>query len=659
MGSAELDIDVTGKFDENTVQDLLGEKVNQSDLSDDQKQAARENINQGFSFIGFLKKHAAKIAGVAVIITIGIVAFPFPGVGLVITTVCIVTLVGIATMLIFDDNTALIQPDKEKTDTSTDQTEPQKSNQSTEPDDKNVASTHSRAQPPTKEHLKETERLKEIDRSHYPPGSSKPYGQGGSDEGRRRSPIPDWQHKPYQPNLSDADPDRKDVEFPEWKHHPYTVNEDVDFGPRSRGPSVEPGKEGDGRGAPPPPSLRRTGRPQSSPDRPDGQGPDGEKRNRQPIRDWQHKPYQPNLSDADPDRKDVEFPEWKHHPYTVNEDVDFGPRSRGPSVERAEEDDGRGAPPPPSLRGTGRPQSSPDRPDGQGPDGEKRNRQPIRDWQHKPYQPNLSDADPDRKDVEFPEWKHHPYTVNEDVDFGPRIRGPSVEPGKEGDGRGAPPPPSLRGTGRPQNSPDRPDGQELDEELKPDSGDELQFHQASQSIDDEIQALGDLLAGMEDEMEPQQDTGYVSDLDDSSLNPDGHRQEEDYSDYGSEYGDDAGADFNLRMQIHKAAQSQSGALEQDGFQHGSLAKPLQSDVVSPKSVLTELQEKIFKHGMNSPGFAASLKQIHKDGTFLGQREICQFARKEILKRNKEMGMVETDLDDWSKVWDALNNKSLY
>ena len=112
LGSVEFEL--TGKLDEGLQKDLLEDAVGQSDLNADQQQAARENINQGFSFIGFLKKHAAKIAGVAVIITIGIVGFFVPGVGPVITTVCIVTLVGIATVLIFDDNTALIQPDKKK-----------------------------------------------------------------------------------------------------------------------------------------------------------------------------------------------------------------------------------------------------------------------------------------------------------------------------------------------------------------------------------------------------------------------------------------------------------------------------------------------------------------------------------------------------------------
>ena len=280
-----------------------------------------------------------------------------------------------------------------------------------------------------------------------------------------------------------------------------------------------------------------------------------------------------------------------------------------------------------------------------------RNRQPIPDWQHKPYQPNLRDADPEVDLDSFPEWEHHPHEVNKNVNFGSRSRGPSVERAEEDDEQGAPQPLSLEGAGRPQHRPDRPDGQGRDEELKPGSGEELQFHQASQPVDDELQVLSDLLA----EVESQQDLGYVSDLDELTLNAEEHWQEEEYSDHGSKYGDDGRLDLNL--QIHKAAQSKTDELRPDGFQHRSLVTPSKSDLDQKKEVLTEFQEVIFKHGMNSPTFAASLKEKDKDGTFLGQREICQIARKEILKRNK--GMVETDIDNWSKVWKALNDKSLY
>ena len=84
--------------------------------------------------MGFLKKHIKKIAGVTVIITIAVVGFFIPGVGPVITTVCIVTLVGIATVLIFDDDTALVQPDKEETNTPSKETDTEKSNNSSDPE---------------------------------------------------------------------------------------------------------------------------------------------------------------------------------------------------------------------------------------------------------------------------------------------------------------------------------------------------------------------------------------------------------------------------------------------------------------------------------------------------------------------------------------------
>ena len=54
LGSVEFE--VSGTLDEDLQKDLLEDKVSQSDLNDDQKQAAAENIDRGLQCFGFSKK---------------------------------------------------------------------------------------------------------------------------------------------------------------------------------------------------------------------------------------------------------------------------------------------------------------------------------------------------------------------------------------------------------------------------------------------------------------------------------------------------------------------------------------------------------------------------------------------------------------------------
>ena len=59
----------------------------------------------------------------------------------------------------------------------------------------------------------------------------------------------------------------------------------------------------------------------------------------------------------------------------------------------------------------------------------------------------------------------------------------------------------------------------------------------TRTIDDELTQLNALVAEMDDAQELQQDSGYASDTDYVTPNAGGHRLEEEYSDYGSDYGD--------------------------------------------------------------------------------------------------------------------------
>ncbi len=182
------------------------------------------------------------------------------------------------------------------------------------------------------------------------------------------------------------------------------------------------------------------------------------------------------------------------------------------------------------------------------------------------------------------------------------------------------------------------------------------------SDDDAQEKQLDLVDPSEDEQDLQQDSGYESGHDlldikqDADVLGESRSRGTDDSDYGSNYGDESDQDEKLQMH-ENLAQLHLGESGQENTHNQKLIERSDSGKEEGNPKLTPFQMHIFKHGMDAAGFSDALKNENaKDGTFLGQQEICKIARKELMARNDEL--IETDVDNWEKVWNALNNPKL-
>ena len=205
--------------------------------------------------------------------------------------------------------------------------------------------------------------------------------------------------------------------------------------------------------------------------------------------------------------------------------------------------------------------------------------------------------------------------------------------------------------------------QRIDNELNiPDAssfGDERPFYSTEFSIDDQLNQLHELLGLAEGEQAVQHDSGYVSDgsikdrKQETDILVESHSQRMDDSDYGSNYGDEN--EQNKEWQEHSAhlTQYHLGQSTQEEGHNKKVITRAENGEERKGAILTPFQMHIFKHGMESENFLDSLVGPFKDGSFLGQRKICEIARKELLARNESL--IEADVDNWKKVWDALKS----